>query len=43
VYPRGVSKGAQQSQRLRAMTVLLYVLGLSYGAVEDFVNALGAG
>ena len=43
VYPRGVSKGAQQSQRLRAMTVLLYVLGLSYGAVEDFVNALGCG
>jgi transposase-like protein len=25
------------------MTVLLYVLGLSYGAVEDFVNALGCG
>ncbi len=43
VYPRGVSKGAQQSERLRAMTVLLYVLGLSYGAVEDFVNALGCG
>jgi len=43
VYPQGVSKGAQQSQRLRAMTLLLYVLGLSYGAVEDFVNALGCG
>lgn len=43
VYPRGVSKGAQQSQRLKAMTVLLYVLGLSYGAVEDFVTALGCG
>ena len=43
VYPQGVSKGAQQSQRLYAMTVLLYVLGLSYGAVEDFVNALGCG
>jgi transposase-like protein len=43
VYPRGVSKGAQQSKRLRAMTVVLYVLGLSYGAVEDFVNALGGG
>jgi transposase-like protein len=43
VYPQGVSKGAQQSERLRAMTVLLYVLGLSYGAVEDFVNALGCG
>lgn len=43
VYPQGVSKGAQQSKRLRAMTVLLYVLGLSYGAVEDFVNGLGSG
>jgi len=43
VYPQGVSKGAQQSTRLRAMTVLLYVLGLSYGAVEDFLNALGSG
>ena len=43
VYPRGVSKGAQQSERLRAMTIMLYVLGLSYGAVEDFTNALGCG
>ena len=41
VYPRGVSKGAQQSERLKAITVLLYVLGLSYGAVEDFTSALG--
>lgn len=40
VYPRGVSRG-QQSDRLKAMSVLLYVLGLSYGAVEDFVEALG--
>jgi len=40
VYPRGVS-GAQQSDRLKAITVLLYVLGLSYGAVSDFVGALG--
>ncbi len=39
---REAQQGAQQSQRLRAMTVL-YVLGLSYGAVEDFVNALGGG
>jgi len=43
VYPRGVNKKAQQSQRLQAMTVLLYVLGLSYGAVEDFTVALGCG
>ena len=39
VYPRGVSS-AQQSDRLKAITVLLYVLGLSYGAVSDFVGAL---
>ncbi len=40
VYPRGVSK-AHQSDRLKAITVLLYVLGLSYGAVSDFLSALG--
>ena len=40
VYPRGVSN-AQQSDRLKAMTVLLYVLGLSYGVVSDFTSALG--
>ena len=41
VYPRGVSQG-QQSDRLKAMSVLLYVLGLSYGAVQDFLESLGA-
>jgi len=40
VYPPGVSQ-AQQSDRLKAMTVLLYLLGLSYGAVSDFLFALG--
>jgi transposase-like protein len=40
VYPPGVSK-AQQSDRLKAITVLLYLLGLSYGAVSDFLFALG--
>ena len=43
VYPVGVSKGAQQSERLRGLTVLAYVLGMSYGAVEDFTVALGCG
>lgn len=43
VYPKGVLKGAQQSARLKGMTVLLYVLGLSYGAIEDFTYALGCG
>ena len=40
VYPQGVSR-AQQSDVLKAITVLLYVLGLSYGAVEDLLFALG--
>jgi len=40
VYPRGVSS-AQQSDRMKGITVLLYVLGLSYGAVSDFMDALG--
>ena len=40
VYPHGVSR-ATQSDHLKAMSVLLYVLGLSYGAVADFLSALG--
>jgi transposase-like protein len=40
VYPRGVSRD-QQSDRLKGISVILYVLGLSYGAVEDFLEALG--
>ena len=40
VYPEGVS-GAQRSDRLRGANVFLYVLGLSYGGVEDFMSGLG--
>jgi transposase-like protein len=40
VYPRGVGR-EQQSDRLQALSVLLYVLGLSYGGVEDLLSALG--
>ncbi len=40
VYPTGVSN-AQQSDRLKAMSVLLYVLGISYGGVEDFLTTIG--
>jgi transposase-like protein len=40
VYPQGVSR-AQQTKRLKGISVLLYVLGLSYGAVSDFLVALG--
>jgi transposase-like protein len=40
IYPRGVCED-QQSERLKGISVLLYVLGMSYGAVEDFLEALG--
>ena len=40
VYPKGVGRD-QQSDRLKALSVLLYVLGLSYGAVEDLLESLG--
>ena len=40
VYPTGVSQ-AQQSDRLKAISVLLYILGISYGGVADFLCAFG--
>ncbi len=40
VYPRGVSRG-QVSQRVKGMAVMLYLLGLSYGAVVLMLEALG--
>jgi len=40
VYPQGVSQ-AQFSQRTKGMAVMLYVLGLSYGAVALMMEALG--
>ena len=40
VYPKGVTR-AQQSDALKAFSVLLYLLGLSYGAVSDALGALG--
>jgi transposase-like protein len=39
VYPRGVSS-AQVSQRVKGMAVMLYLLGLSYGAVVIMLEAL---
>lgn len=39
-YPPGVSR-AQTSARLRGVAVMLYVLGLSYGAVSLALSALG--
>ncbi len=40
VYPHGVSH-AHTSARLRGVAVMLYVLGLSYGAVALVLDALG--
>jgi hypothetical protein len=39
VYPKGISR-AQQSDALKAFSVLLYLLGLSYGAVSEARMAL---
>ncbi len=40
VYPQGVQAG-QVSQRIKGIAVMLYVLGLSYGAVSIVMEALG--
>jgi len=42
VYPTGASN-AQQSDRLKAISVLLYVLGISYGGVADFLITFVSG
>ena len=42
VYPKGVSQ-KQISKRVNGMAVMLYILGLSYGAVEIVLNSLGMG
>lgn len=41
VYPQGVSKGTAQTDQVKGMSVLLYVLGISYGGVSDFLGSLG--
>lgn len=40
VYPRGVNR-AHTSQRVKGLAVMLYLLGLSYGAVSLVLDALG--
>lgn len=40
VYPQGVSQ-AQQTDRLKGLSVLLYLLGISYRGVEDLLTAIG--
>jgi hypothetical protein len=42
VYPQRVSK-KQVSKRVLGMAIMLYVLGLSYGAVEIVLSSLGVG
>jgi len=42
VYPKGVSQ-KQISKRVNGMAVMMYILGLSYGAVESVLNSLGMG
>ena len=40
VYPAGVNK-QQISKRVNGMAIMLYILGLSYGAVEIVLGSLG--
>lgn len=40
VYPTGVSR-AQHSDTLKGLSVLLYILGLSYQGVSDLLESLG--
>ena len=42
VYPQGVGK-KQMSQRVIGLMIMLYILGLSYGAVAIVLEALGIG
>jgi hypothetical protein len=42
VYPKGVNQ-KQISKRVNGIAVMMYVLGLSYGAVEIVLNSLGMG
>jgi hypothetical protein len=42
VYPKGVNQ-KQISKRVNGMAVMLYILGLSYGAVEIVLSSLGWG
>lgn len=42
VYPKGVSQ-KQISKRVNGMAVMMYMLGLSYGAVEIVLSSLGMG
>lgn len=42
VYPKGVSH-KQISKRVNGMAVMMYLLGLSYGAVEIGLSSLGMG
>jgi transposase-like protein len=42
VYPKGVSE-KQISKRVNGMGVMMYILGLSYGAVEIVLSSLGMG
>jgi len=42
VYPKGVNQ-KQISKRVNGMAVMMYILGLSYGAVEIVLASLGMG
>jgi len=41
VYPKGVKANQQQTDRMKGVSILFYILGMSYRGVEDMLTALG--
>lgn len=41
IHPQGITDGRQRSDRLIAIGVVLYMFGLSYRAIENFLPLLG--
>ena len=41
VYPKGVNSNQQQTDRMKGVSILFYILGMSYRGVEDMLTALG--
>lgn len=41
VFPKGVQANQQQTDRMKGVSILFYILGMSYRGVEDMLTALG--
>lgn len=41
VFPQGVKANQHQTDRMKSVSILFYILGMSYRGVEDMLTALG--